>query len=467
MELIFQPDVRQTRRILGILLSIILTAVTITTAFDLPQREAYGAFSVKKDTFDAITGSGNQVIAGVGFQPKALILWTDRQEGGSGPAITDGYQFAIGFATSAADAVAASVISDDNVGASNAGRSFVSGDLLRILSNGNPTLERVADLVSFDNNGFTINWSASGVDARIHYLALGGSDITAAKAGTFNRIASTGNQDVTTVGFQGDFVMFLQTNGGGSSAVHAPIGIGFAKSSTERGALFVDSEDGEGTMDTWRYQRSDRCIVSLQPNSGAVDDEADFVSWLTNGFTINWTNAPSGTPNIGYLVLKGGQFKVGSFQITSGTGNQPISGVGFQPVGLILMSDHSSSASPTTSEAHNRLVFGAAHTTGDSNEGNIAVGDEDGADPSITARSNRQTKIMHLIDEVATGSSSTIDLAADLASFDTDGFTLNKTTNTNNTLAQVIYVAFGNAPVLQDNDVQNPSGWMFMIAKDQ
>jgi hypothetical protein len=61
-----------------------------------------------------------------------------------------------------------------------------------------------------DPDGFTIRWTTNEARADIiHYIALGGTDITNAVASDFTMTTGSGTQDVTGLGFQPDFLMFL------------------------------------------------------------------------------------------------------------------------------------------------------------------------------------------------------------------------------------------------------------------
>ena len=68
-----------------------------------------------------------------------------------------------------------------------------------------------ASISLFAVNGFSLNWTQHDGNAQtIHYIALGGSDITNVKAGDFQTSGSP-SVDYTTVGFQPDFLMFIST----------------------------------------------------------------------------------------------------------------------------------------------------------------------------------------------------------------------------------------------------------------
>jgi len=391
---------------------------------------------VKEGTFTKTTVTGNQNVTGVGFKPKALLLFTTRQ---NSTGSTDIYNFAIGFSNGSSSR-SIGVASDDNVATSNAGRAFGT-QALRILSAGTPTVTAQANVTSFDPDGFTLNWATNDSTASIiHYVALGGEAITNAAVSSFVANTATGNQPVSGLGFKPDFLMFMHaantTETG--TATHGYISYGFTTFS-DRGAVAVASEDARATKDTWRFQKTDRAIVALTESTGVIDAEADIVSMDPNGFTINWVNAPASADRVYYLALKGGQYDVGNFVKTTSAApvTQTIATVEFQPSGLLLSSFNR--ASSTSSNPNNRLSFGATDGTMQSA---IWAGDRDGVGNSITARSTTTSKVIRLATEQATGSSSTINAEANLASMNSNGFNMTWTTN-DSTQTRIIYAAFG------------------------
>ena len=83
------------------------------------------------------------------------------------------------------------------------------------------------------------------------------------------------------------------------------VAIGCAISTSKRWALCVASV-GAATMNTRAYHVDTKCSVALS-NTGAVDYEADFVSFDADGYTMNWTNPDStATDAIPTLLIKGG-----------------------------------------------------------------------------------------------------------------------------------------------------------------
>jgi hypothetical protein len=107
----------------------------------------------------------------------------------------------------------------------------------------------------------------------------------------------TGNQDITAD--LGDLTpaaalfTIVAATADGTPADHAVMGTGAATSTSERWAIAGSAEHNVGTTDCYRRMETDRCVLILNPADGTVDGEADFVSFITNGVRINWSDAPS------------------------------------------------------------------------------------------------------------------------------------------------------------------------------
>ncbi len=438
---------RESRDIMlsGVLVAAI-AAISVIAIVGMNLEPVYApSFSVKVSSFNS-SGTGctpgcTQSVTGVGFQPKALILFgTDELYN----QYDNGLELHIGFSDGTNDRAIAMDV-NDNVDPTNTCRTNSETLIIKTLlsCNGGSTGAE-AELQSFDSDGFTLNWlDVLGTGGGVQYIALGGSDITNVKVGTITSGTSTGNKAYTGVGFQPDFIMFLYDRQSGTGVSdHAGFGMGFATSSTKRGAFMGVSEDAQATSDTARAQRTDRVIYQLTPsNTANVNAEADFVSFDTDGFTLNWTDLPTDTNDkFHFMAIKGGKYDVGKFNQKNSTGTQSITGTGFTPTGLLFASFNNAAAS--TIQAHNRLSFGAASAT--TSYGAMWGGDKDNASVADAASrpdssSNVGTsKVIRLATEP-----STTDAAADLQSLDSNGFTLNWTT-ADTTAREIIYIAFGN-----------------------
>lgn len=417
----------------------------------LTEGKTSKSFLTKKGNFTKITSTGSQSITGIGFLPKAVIFWWTRQNSLDESASTRiGYGFATNYGGTFQNRGVA-FASDDNAGTSNSGRRRSETYSIIILSNGNPTLAAQASVTGFNNDGFVINWHTNeNRQDIIHYIALGGDDLVNARAGTFSLTTSSGTQDETSVGFQPNFAIFLWTftETADTNTAHAEVGMGFAMSSTKRAALVAVSEDDRNTMDTWRQQRTDACILLLDPTSGRQDAIVDFSQFLGNGFRVNKNDPPTSAMPIFYLALKGGNYDVGSFNSPTLTGNQDVRTLGFQPSLLMLATQGRSAA--TGIGSHAELALGAA--TSATEKGVTWFEDRDGIGASDNEMETLNTKIIQWRDRTATDTF-TLRGSADFTSFLSDGFRLTWT-NVESSTRQIIYVALGGDNHELDLEVQ-------------
>jgi len=165
--------------------------------------------------------------------------------------------------------------------------------------------------------------------------------------------------------------------------------------------------------------------------------EADFVSFDSDGFTLNYPTAGGSADVFYYLALRGPQFKVSSFNQATSTGNQSITGAGFTPKASIMISANDVSGNNDAAQAHARASFGWA--TGTSERSSFWIGETDNVSPTVARRNIDTTKLIKMMTESA---SPTVNAAADHVSFDSDGQTINWTT-ADGTARQIIVLWIG------------------------
>jgi hypothetical protein len=387
------------------------------------------ALSVKKGSFSANTSTGNQAVSGVGFEPKAVIIWgVSLTAAGYGT----GWASSFGCATSATQEWVLSNWSANAAATTDTSRRNTLAGSIMFLSDGAATVEAEASMVSLDSDGFTINWSNAPASAWLmHYLCIGGTTITSAKAGAFNSNAGTGSQAVTDPGFEPDFLLLASELGGATTGnAQNLFGIGMATSSSTEGALAIRDRDARPSTENGAIQVSDACFIALN-SGGTVGRRADFTSFDANGFTLNWSVASAAS--IGYLALAGGTYKVGVETQNTTTGTKATTGVGAQPTGLFIVgTNRASSAAETTTQM--RLSIGASDGT---TEGGTWIQSANGAADSDVDSRTYTDKVIGFSTQA-----STTDAEADVSAFGSDGFTLDWTT-ADATAREFIYAAFG------------------------
>lgn len=426
-----------------------LSAVVATPpATDLPSdsEETATPLQSKGGSFSKRQGVGDQQVTGVGFQPKALILFgtTQSSEGFAG-----GYQVSVGFSDGSNSGSIGGWSWDHHnfpVGGSDA-------DCAQVDKSGQPAallyvetiggIAAAATVRSLDPDGFTLDWSVDkyGKPWIIHYLAIGGDELTDARVGMLDAANHVAGKVSYQTGFQPDLVFFLGVRYRTSYPhLNFPLNLslGFATDEFHQGTVAVASEDaGRNPTDTWRYQRTDRCIAFLSPGSGDLESEAEFVSMDDDGFTLDWTDAASEDRSFYYLALKGGGYYVGNEAQPSGpTGSVTTTGLGFEPVGLLLASFNRPASN--VNEPDNRLSVGAASAP--DQQASIWAGDTDNVvNDTHTDKGSFGGAALVLSNA---DDPTAYDAAATLRSLDADGFTLGWT-RADADPRQFLFVAFG------------------------
>lgn len=399
------------------------------------------------------TVTGNQVITGVGFQPKAVIMYTAGYFVGF-DTIDSFFEWGFGAAadTTAANQKSTFLVSDDNAAISNTHQSW-NGSAVTIPGTGD-SQDCTATLTALGSDGFTLNWSLLTTNSRMEYMCFGGADITNTKVGEFTGPTVTGNQSVTGLGFMPDvLILFGSGNTAAGTATGCNRGLGFAISSTSQVCNAGISVHGQDNMVCKHYQRSGNtacyALIDNTITATVVGLEGSLVSMNSDGFTINWTTVSAGQASvkIGYLAMKGGRWKIGAVSSpTAGTApvSQATTGVGFQPRGLVMA--NVGSATATTVGANNQAGFGGGSSVTDRRCTYAA--DNDAATAAVTMNVNKTTKIASMYTAATTHGSSTLNAEADLTSLDADGFTLSWTTKSASVAYESIYLAAGDAAIV-------------------
>lgn len=296
-----------------------------------------------------------QAVTGVTFQPKAVIFfWTAQAATGFANNASAGY----GFAT-ATEGRAVTFASNTNLSfASHLPARWQWGNATtnRCIGVVTDVTQTAADaeawLESMDADGFTIHWQTKpSSNWIIHYMALGGADITNAKIGDFTPSANADphvaqSQSFTGVGFQPDFLMFLSVDSNTVGSKVTPDGrvsTGFAGKSKAygitQGGNTAASKAGGSSIITSSAQLATAAILEKGPdsNEGSVDFVAAVTSFDADGFTLNKVHNHDQTV-VHYLALKGGQYRVGEIPRPTVAGAQTLPYVGgFHPQGPPLL----------------------------------------------------------------------------------------------------------------------------------
>lgn len=378
--------------------------------------------SAKKGTFSAPLVTGNLAVTGVGFQPKALVLWGTAQT-------IDGFSVNhrsfVGVVGGSSAQVAATG-GDDNVARTNTGRRDQAAAVL-MFDSGTPTVDSLASFVSFDTDGFTLNFTDAAAAAwQIHYLALGGTDLVNAAVGTWTAPAAAGIQSVTGLSFTPDCLIHLGNTtsaavGTNEASMNWNMGVATGVSDSRQWALAVSSGDAQATSIPGSVLLETETLVHVSSTANTILSRAKFAQFRPDGFSLNWTVAGTSGARQLYLALQtNGRAVSGVETQRTSTGTKAVTGIGATPVALLVAGVGNASSGSIDSTTEANFTLGATDGTA---EGHIWFGH---SDATTTQDVNQKTSTTKLLSHNA--NPSTLQAEADLQSFDSDGFTLNWTT---------------------------------------
>jgi len=415
---------------------------------------------VEKGVLTAPGGTGVQTYtlgaAFSGVTPKAVILWTTGQTA-AGAANKHGEMY-FGCATFDGAAVQQWYLAftdEDAVGTSNTSRGSDTTACLTTLVAGATTVDSIATLDSFNSGNFKLNWTDAPASAiLVHYIVIGGDDLSAARAGSYAMSTAVATQDVTVASGWGQPALILSGTisssvtgqNGGSARIH----LGFAKSATARGAGGFWSNDGAVNMTNSMVQK--QAAVVAHSSVSTVDAEADLsakASWPADGFQISYSNQAATAFLIFYLALKG------TFQSAVGANSAPTSGsppvvqnndAGFPPVGGLFFGW--ANAASSSVDANGADVFGWFFGgTDGTNEGLSAITQDDGNTTSFAGNVHSETKsVANYI--AGTGGTDPPSLQSEAdGSFSGNNVSLSWD-DIDSVAREYIWVALGDAPVI-------------------
>jgi hypothetical protein len=410
------------------------------------------ALSFKAGSFTANTSTGNQAVTGVGFQPKALKLYAAAI---ASDGTTSNGSGSFGFGASSSQRACMTWFSLDAGGSSDTAKGLSTTKILRLFSAATPTVDAEADLVSLDSDGFTIDWTdAPGSAWIILYEAYGGADITDVKVGSFALTASVATQQVTDPGFQPDYVEMIgtrQTAAADAASAMTIHGAAAASGGITQVVCGGSDQDAQNAMVANAFGKSGSALMaSFVGTSTSINWEASVSSFDATGFNLSYSTQADAACLIPYLAIKGGRWKVGAESQHTTTGTKSTSGLGIGiPKALSVRSATNVAGFAGIARNDHTPMFGAADGT---TEGYCVSTSDDANGTSDSNKRLDRTKAIGFVNSAATVLS-----AADLSSFDSDGFTLNWTSA--DAAARTFYYTVAN-----DDDDPAPSATKALAA---
>jgi len=243
-------------------------------------------------------------------------------------------------------------------------------------------------------------------------------------AGTFATGTGTGDLAAQTPSLGGATPqLILLLNAQYQTATDMSWSFGAATSASERASCTAWADDAATTTDTAHLMVTDGCLVRLT-DAATVDGAVDIAATGADSFTPTIDNAFAASATVGWAAFAGlDGAKVGTITAsTDAVATQAFTGVGFQPDLVIFFGV---AATVGTIGANSRIVVGWADGT---TQRCLAMVSRDG-----------QTDVSSwgmIANDVAWAqlnvSSGAVSDAITLSSFDSDGFTINRTVGTAN-----------------------------------
>lgn len=388
---------------------------------------------VKKGTITMPTTTQSVAVTGVGFEPKAIIFWCSEQTA-TGNAAQG--KLSVGFATSSSQrkcltigsADAVTVPTTQNVRLLSSNRCLIP----KMTPGGTP--EMTLDLTSMDPDGFTVALTVPGTSAAVvvHYLALGGSDISNAFVGGSQPSAGSGSKAITGVGFIPDFVLMLTANNTAIDSANTAANISISAFTASKSATTALRDQNVINSNTGNYQAASVTSASITSSADTLDNQSTFTSMDADGFTLNFSARTTQSQFL-YLCLKGGQYSVDVETQKTSAGTKSKTGVGFSPVGLFLFgANGATNASLVATQA--KITVGGTDGTSVGSTSMVAT------DNLATTDANSWLSTTRVFQHVT--NPATTDAEASLTSLDADGYTLDWTA-ADATAREFIGIAFG------------------------
>ncbi len=389
---------------------------------------AAGVNAVEHDVA-AETGGGNQTInlpSGFGT-PKAYMVWASN-------AISDGTEvahivFSYGMASGATDEVCMAGSSEDAQGTSDTYREHVDDGVILLHNGTTGATDGKANHVSFSADTIVINWSnAPSAGVRLHFLVLGGDDLTAT-VGTFTITNDENVGQTVDVGHDVDCVLFGGNTLGfpGSASRNYYGSFGGATPGIVQGSMGCVDQDSAGTTLTTSVVRNDYVNFSWNSGSGSHHRWFDVTGFPTDGFEVTKRNNNEDI-NFFYMALASStnSFFTGIIASPSaGTGEKTTTGIGFKPQAAVVGAQLNTTVNnfATSGTDPGAMAISIFSIFDGTRKSCVSFRSEDTADTSV-CKTRWDSQALFLTDNTGT-----TEFDADFVSFESDGWKWDFTNN--------------------------------------
>ncbi len=408
-------------------------AIAMLSAWQLVgiPHAAHAEVKAKVGRFTLNSGPGTQSVTGVGFQPKAYLLFYTKNDTDDTPSNGRGSIFSIGMTDGTNQFCMASGSEDGQSTVDVGRRGFRNAVLATHDAHESQLVEGKAGHFSMDADGFTISITTAfyaPVNPIVHYIAFGGDDLLADVDTVDLTSAQDEAVDVTAPGFEPDVVItayighLLDLDGDTDNDDHS-FSLGWAVNPARQPggnqySMMVASRDNQPLSRT--YSRFDDSRAGTSYRDGAPDASYSISNFDSAGFSVTTRLADAPSDYImGYLALKlGSDPNVYSTARTARTssGYDVETGAGFQPIFLLGIGGAAATAANLTANGCS-MAIGLADG---SHSFAIMQHDEHDVSPSNTHTRVTSTRFMS-----ANSPAGGIDWEATFTSFDSSGWTIN------------------------------------------
>lgn len=245
--------------------------------------------------------TGTKAYTGAGFEPQ-LCFFIQSQTDGDPLAPATNAAGSLGFTDGTNQGVVA-FFAEDGLTTMDTERYQQTDAVIALDFNGSVGWE--AGISSFDEDGFTLNWTIAGGAAVVFY-ALCIDGLEAVQVGSFTKDTSTptGSNNVTSLTPDPDVVLLASFSAAANASIvdNASVAIGASDGTNERAAAYFD-QHGVGDSNTESTQSSTKGMLTEEATDGAISSEAD-VTLGTNEFTATWTTNTATAVQILFVAIQ-------------------------------------------------------------------------------------------------------------------------------------------------------------------
>lgn len=225
-----------------------------------------------------------------------------------------------------------------------------------------------------------------------------------------------GTQDFTVAGFgtpkAAIFISSRATSAGQATLAHASLSVGFTDG-TRQAVVNTRARDNNASNYAGERGATDEVhLIANVTSSAAIDGEANFDSWITDGVRLNWGNAPSlGWQILCILIGGDGDAYVGTVDATAA--DQDVTAPGFEPSLVFTIATIADNFADTGTNSRSSLSLGLS--TSSARRSMVL----DMVDASGTSSHTARFSTAHS----AYGYGGMASAAIDIVDFDASGFT--------------------------------------------